>query len=384
MPTQSKETKQAVARLSYKQPFFAQLLFDIMELRETPSTPTAATDGQTIWVGDWFRKLTLDQRVFVLAHEISHAIFMHMPRAKRYVERGLGPDLQFFNHKKWNIAGDYYINHLLVTGHIGDMPSIGLYDTSICNSPDVVIDDIYCKLPDPDPDEDSMDEHILPGNGTPKHSPDRIKQAVASAAETAKQMGKMPGGLGRAVGELLEPAQKWKDELRDYITSSVGKDDVSWARPNRRRMALPPHVPFPGSEGFAMGTLVLAIDTSGSIGEREMSAFMTEMKGIIEQVRPRELWVAWWDTSCGLERVQSIDEFDANEFEPVGGGGTDFSCVGPAIDDERIDPELCIVFTDAYVAWPDEFSYPVLSVSTTERVAPWGKTIRMDLARDYD
>jgi predicted metal-dependent peptidase len=382
MPKHSKETAQAIARLSYKQPLFAQILFDVMTIKEDPSTKTAATDGRTIWVGDWFRKLNLNERVFVLAHEISHAIFLHMPRAKRYQDRGVGPDLTPFSPKRWNVAGDYYINYLLVDGNVGTMPKVGLYDSHIYGGGDVVIDDIYCGLPE-DTDDDSMDEHIIPGNDPEQSiSADRMKQAVSAAMETAKQIGKLPGGLQRALGELLEPTQTWKQLLRDYLTSSVGKDDASWARPNRRRLAVPPHVPFPGTEGHAMGTLVIAIDTSGSIGQREMSAFISELSAIVEDVRPRELWVAWWDTSCVLQRLESMDELDTDELRPVGGGGTDFACVGPAIDDELIDPELCVVMTDGAVSWPSDFNYPVLTVSTTTYAAPWGRTIHMDLNQD--
>lgn len=388
MTTKSKELTEVLSLMVAKQPFFTILLFDLMQVKEDEDTPTAKTDGRTIWVGPWFRKLPLEQRLFVLCHEVYHCIFQHLARAKLYHERGFGPDLLEFDFAKWNRAGDYYINNLLTLDKVGVMPPIGLLDQAICSSPDAVVDDIYMQLP-PEPPQDQggksgngtgFDEHVLPAPGQaagPTQA--QVQAAVISARNTAKATGKMPGNLDRVIGEILEPVQKWQEVLRDYVTATVGKDDTSWARPNRRRLAVPPHVPFPGTQGFAMGSMVVAVDTSGSISDAELAAFLGEMKGILEQVRPRELWVAWWDTSAVLEQVSNLDDMEA--LHPQGGGGTNYSCVEPALVDAGVEPEVVVCMTDGAVAWPSDFAWPQITV-TTGRDCPFGRSIYMDITQD--
>lgn len=392
----SPELIEAVSRVVFEQPFYASLLYSLLELIEDPNTPTAATDEKRIWIGNWFKNLPLDQRMFVLCHEVMHVVLRHLSRAKLYKDRNFGPDLKPFDFQKWNKAGDYYINFLLDLGGIGKMPPQGLLDHSICCSPDVSIDSIYLALPDAPEQEqgegepgepgegppgpgDNFDQHIMPTEGD-ELSAEEVKQAVVSAANAAKAVGKMPAGMQRAIDELLTPAQPWIDLLKDFVTISVGKEDTSWAKPNRRRLAMPPHVHWPGTAGHAMGVMVVSIDTSGSISQEELTAFITEMSGIIEQVRPTELWVAWWDTNCVLERVEDLESIGS--LKPKGGGGTDYRCVLPAIEDAYIEPEIVVCCTDGYVTWGEDFPYNHLTV-TTGSDCPFGRNVHMDIRHDY-
>lgn len=393
--TKSNELTEAISNVVSNQTFFATLLFDLMRIVEDANMPTAATDERTIWVGEWFRRLPIKQRVFVLCHEIYHTVFRHCSRAKLYADRGFGPDLKPFNFKKWNMAGDYYINALLKNDNIGEMPPQGLYNPNICNGPDTTIEDIYLALPDEqgdDGDENDegghggFDQHKMPQSGGKDAGPSeqQVKEAVTAAKNAAKARGDMPGGLARVIDRILEPEQPWKQLLKDYVMSTTGKEDTSWARPNRRRLVLPPHVPFPGSEGFAMGTMVVAVDVSGSIGPDELAAFLGEIKGIIEQVRPRELYLMPWDTAAKVHKVESVEDLEelATSEGLYGGGGTDYSCVPPLIEDEWIQPEIVICLTDGYVAWPSvEPEWNHLTV-TTGHDCPFGKSIKMDINRD--
>ncbi len=377
MTARSAELTEALSATIAKQPFFASILYDLLTIKEDPKVPTAATDGATIWVGDWFRKLPMAQRMFVICHEVGHVIFRHLPRAKAYRERGFGPDLKPWDDRKFNVAADYYINAMLDRDKIGHMPPIGLLDHNICSSADDLVDDIYCKLPDDD--QDSMDEHRPAPDGAQAPTEEEIKQAVAGALQAAQTRGMMPGNMARAVGEILEPKQPWKQLLADYITSTVGRDDVSWTRPHRRKLALPPNMVFPGTQGHAMGTMVVAVDTSGSISPAMLQAFTTEMAGIIEQVRPRELWACWWDTKAVMARIEGIE--DLVEQEAYGGGGTDYNCVQPGIEDEFVDPEIVVCLTDGYVSWPDGMPWNHLTV-TTGADCPFGRNIKMDIGKD--
>jgi len=71
-----------------------------------------------------------------------------------------------------------------------------------------------------------------------------------------------------------------------------------------------------------LGEIVVAVDTSGSIGKRELEQFAGEISAISEETQPEAIHVVYCDAA-----VQSTQEFRASEpvrLEPKGGGGTDF------------------------------------------------------------
>lgn len=94
------EQDRAKAALCTKYPFF-NLLADKLKPIYTWEVETQATDGTRLFINPEFTDgLTLQQKIFVLAHEILHCALDHMGRAK----------LHGHDHKRSNIAGDYEIN----------------------------------------------------------------------------------------------------------------------------------------------------------------------------------------------------------------------------------------------------------------------------------
>ena len=154
-------------------PFFASILLDMMHIKigkfDNVFPPgmqhTAATDGKNIWFDeDFFNKLKLPERVFVLCHEIGHAMWLHMARGKHYFDCGFeGED---FNRGRWNRAGDYVINDMLVKAQVGKMPPYALLDKKY--TAEMMVDDVYRDLKDDPNDQDgegageggSLDHHI--------------------------------------------------------------------------------------------------------------------------------------------------------------------------------------------------------------------------------
>lgn len=116
------EQDRAKAALSHIEPFFAGLIGKLRFIY-TFHVDTQATDGYNIFVNPLFTsKLTLEQKVFVMAHEIMHCVLNHLRRG-----RALGHDMQ-----KSNIAADYEVNTQLVQMGITSESIInaikGLYD----------------------------------------------------------------------------------------------------------------------------------------------------------------------------------------------------------------------------------------------------------------
>jgi predicted metal-dependent peptidase len=380
----SPELTEALSNLINKQSFFASYLFDLMQIQESYDIPTAATDGVRLIVNpDFFKTLTVPQRVFVLAHEVLHGILQHMSRSKLYKDRGIGPDFKPWNHQRANVAMDYIINDMLKEAGVGSLPPSVLHDTNIATQDDIW-DEIYPKVPEP-PEGDSgghggFDDHLDPDPGTPQPSDQDVKRGIASARQAAKARGDMPGNIDRMMGEILEPKLSWKELLRSAITNALGYDESTWSRPSRRRLAIAPHVYMPGTTGLSSGSVAIVIDTSGSISPEELNLFMSEVAGILDDARPQECFVYWTDSKvAGVDEVK--DPMELEELSPKGGGGTNMPAAYPVIAEHQYTDDLtCVVLTDGYTQWDEEPAFPVIIVTTGKTGAPYGEEILMEEA----
>lgn len=372
-------------------PFFASLLLDMMKIHVgkfphvfPPGNETAATNGKDVWFDeDFLDQLTLPEAVFVTCHEVGHCMWSHLSRGKQYKDMGF--EGREFEPRLYNIAGDYVINDMLVEAKIGAMPPNILHDPSRFTQDDLV-DDVYRKLEKdpPPPNDDSFDIHIL--------APDEVgevewKRACETAANAAKSMGKLPAGLERFVDKLLNPVVPWQEKLRYHVTRAISREATTWARPNRRRL-ITQGVVLPSYTGFSAGTVVVAVDTSGSIGQKELTTFLSELQSILDVSKPEAVWVLAIDAK--LHDVTELLPGDsvADNPPPLKGGGG--SATEPAFNWIEAEgpqcPSALIYFTDMYVSFPGEApAYPVIWCSTSEgRAAPFGEIIEIDVNKADD
>ena len=112
--------------------------------------------------------------------------------------------------------------------------------------------------------------------------------------------------------------------------------------------------------GMMPGTQIdvcIAIDTSGSISEKDIKDFMTEIKGIMEAYDEYRIHVWSFDTEVYNAQVFTSDDIsDITQYEPQGGGGTDFMCNYEYMKENNIEPKKFIMFTDGmpFGEWGDE------------------------------
>jgi predicted metal-dependent peptidase len=236
-------------------------------------------------------------------------------------------------------------------------------------------------------DGDGIDDHDWDGakdmTEEEKKTLEReIDQAIRQGLMAhEKANGKGAGGVGRELNEHLEPKINWREELREYVKATChNKDTSSWRRVNRRYLSA--GVYMPSMIGEKVGHIVVAIDTSGSIGGHELNEFLAEVKGVAEEVNPEIVDLIYWDGAIAEhEKYEGADVSNiVSSTKPKGGGGTDPSCVSIHLRDENIKPECIIVLTDGYVPnWGSEWTAPTMWVITggNDAVADNGRTIHI-------
>jgi len=332
-----------------KAAFFATLL-----LRLTPvvdwKVGTMATDGRTLAYSPQFvAGLSPDELLGVLAHEVMHNALAHHGRRD-----GRDP-------AKWNVACDLAVNPLLAdcgftlpTGRL--MPGEGRYAGLAAGKS---AEEYYASLPPDVSEADSSDRVGDPGGCGQVREPaeaapaDARRQeaewqvAVAQAEQAAKAKGDLPAGLGRAVQDVLHPAADWKAVLREFV-SATAKNDYSWTRPNRRYVARGLYLPGLFSE--ELGEVVIAVDTSGSVGETELAAFAGEVAGILGAFACTAT-ILYHDAA--VQHVQRWTSADGDlTLEPVGGGGTSHVCVFDWLDRNGVSPACVVCLTDLDTVFP--------------------------------
>jgi len=366
--------------------------------------PTACTNGRDESYGRKFVKELRDQELnFVVAHENYHKMYRHLTTWRKLHE---------IDHRLANSACDYVINiqlkdldpneTLIAMPRYKDGKVMGLVDERFRGMNAKEVFDILREekeergsggegeggsgAGDGDPE---FDDHDWDGaqEMTAEEKKDlarEIDQAIRQGIMAQQKIaGSGAGGLDRELQGLLEPKVNWREVLREFVKSTCSsKDASSWRRVNRRFLST--GVYMPSLIGEKVGHLVIAIDTSGSIGGDELADFLSEVKGIAEEVNPECVDLLYWDSEvAGHETYSGSTASDIpNSTKPKGGGGTSPSCVSAYLKEKNIQPECVIVLTDGYVGgdWGSEWTAPVMwcIVGGYDGDADNGKTIHID------
>jgi predicted metal-dependent peptidase len=374
--------------------------------------PIAATDGDSLILNpDGFFKLNLQERIFVVCHEIFHCMWAHCAmgyhwRKKKVVRYLDGTELPY-DHESMNKAQDYVVNDALIVSKIGEFPKCGLHDTDIATHRDSTVDayrKVYKRKPpgrpgkpgdgageggqpgnQPGDGHGGFDVHLEPGTSTgndPAKAVDARNEAewgvaINAALNLAKAMGKLPAALARAFEEMVTPQVAWQDHVRGLFARKVGSSAYDWYRADEELMHRGIYVP--ARSGHGADTVVVAGDTSGSVGPKDVDLFFGEMAGLLADVKPRKLIVMWCDAK--VHRVDELyDELDLNHTRYLGapgGGGTSFVPVFDQIHELGLRPDALIYLTDMCGTFPDAApSYPVIWGSILpDMQAPFGDVV---------
>ena len=349
--------------LLLKAPFFGNMATRMRLIESSDWCPTAATDGRNFMYNTEFvKKLSVKKLEFLFAHEICHAIFDHFGRCGSR-DRQLA-----------NIAQDYAVNQILVDERIGEK----ITEVKICYDPkyrgmawEEIYDELWDKAEKISMSQllaqlgDLLDEHInedgsgpgkegdkdgkgKPGGMTKEEAQairDEIKEAMIQSAAAAGA-GKVPAGIQRMIKNMTEPKIDWRELVRQEIQSIV-RNDYSFQRVNRKSMHS--GAILPGMKEATTIDVAISIDMSGSIGDEDATAFLSEIKGIMDQYEDFRINLWCFDTDIYNWKTITHDEaHELEEYEPQGGGGTDFEVNWQFMEENGIAPKKFIMFTDGY------------------------------------
>ena len=392
-------------QLVEEHPFWGHLLLG-MRLLAAPDLPTfAATDCvRRIWLNPRHtRHLDRSQLGFVLLHELGHVVLLSaVRRGRRLLQR-------------WNVATDLAINRV-----VASIRRPGLPDEPAWQPPDGEFDELgdVRVLLDPrfdgriaeaiyellESDELGLPISVdvaLPGDDGPAtlpgvldhdggvdiHLPDLLggegQEDARERVDRALEAWKASDGRGHLPGDELVgldpdsrvPTVPWERLLAEALEPTVGCDDYDLRRPDPRRAEL--GVLAPRRVGGDPGPVVVALDTSASMGRGVLQRLAVELDPLRDRVERLTLVVA----DAAIQRVVEQPDFRRllREERLPGGGGTDHR---PVFDwlARREAPALFVGVSDLWSRFPAKPpGCPVVWVTPPRHgQAPWGHVIETD------
>lgn len=337
--------------LLLRHPFFGNMATRLRITAADEFIPTAAVDGRNLYFNtQFFNAMDNKEIEFVIAHEILHMVFDHLTRRE---DR---------NPYLYNVACDYIVNNMLVRDRIGTKPKLvecfqdfkydgwtseEVYDELFENAEKIDIDQLGEMLDEhfewgegpgsnDDSDGNTKSESQAMSESEKQRIKDEIKEAMMAAAQSAGA-GNTPGEIQRLIKELTEPKMNWRQLLRQQIQSSI-KSDYTFIRPSRKGWHT--GAILPGMNFEETIDLCVAIDMSGSIGDTQAKDFLSEVKGIMDEYKDYKITVWCFDTKVYNEQEFSADTGDdINEYQVMGGGGTDFMVNWTYMKEQDIQPK---------------------------------------------
>jgi len=313
--------------------FYATILFSLKTIFRD-DLATAATDGISLYINPtWFLTLTVNQRLGLVVHEVLHVALNHMTRKGSR------------NHQSFNIAGDHVINLILLKAGY-ELPPEGIHNKKY---QDMNTEQVYAAIHKEPVPSNFQGDIIYAPDAQAKNVSGQVTNIIMRATVAAKQaggIGHLPAEIGIMLEKSINPKLPWNQILANYL-SEFNADDYTMRRLNRKYF---PDFYMPTLYSEAICDLAIAVDTSGSVSDKEFSHFIHEIDLIRKTMKPKKMSIIDFDTR--IKRVHDIDD-TVNILTDIkfgGRGGTDISPVLAWAAKNK--PEVLLIFSDG------EFNLP--------------------------
>jgi len=362
--TAEERLMKAKITITYSNPFFAYLsLYLTIEEDKRGVVPKncgmgVSPTGHLYYKKEFVDEITDAQLIACLCHELLHLALLHLVRGGRR------------SQLKFNVAADLTVNTILIKNRYELLRGIlkpnaknqfVILGKIINNIDEKSAEEIYDELPEiPEEkrnvyigfDNHNTNSNPKDGKGEPLTEAELQEletewfNKVETAMVLAQQRGNLPAGLERYVDGLKKAEINWKVVLRRFIQQTI-PTDYSWNRPSKKSVACGCYLPSTTKEKV---NIVVGIDTSGSIGDEELTKFLSEIIGIAKSFKEViDMKIMFHDVKVHAEyliRNGSIPQIMA--MKPKGGGGTSHRELLDKIKKEIRDCKCLVSFTDGY------------------------------------
>ena len=367
----------AKSQLTTKYPYFGMLASKLKH-EENDKVKTYASNGvRFLYNEEFIQNCTKEELFFILTNCVMHHILSHQQRKlkrKGYL---------------WQLATDYAINNLLSKNGL-KIPEGVNFDKKF---KDMYAEEIYDILKKEliESGIDSFDEENIQ-NHNEKKSKDLTKSfrqvknikenleekdeeqweySATLAKEVAMRKSLMPLGFERLAKKVVAQNIDWKFELYNAINRHM-RNNYAFMPPNKKHLYRGFALPSLTSDTLS---LIVAIDTSGSIQENILGAFIEEFKSIMQNFPSVNIELLIADAK--VHAHYSFKGADEINFALKGGGGTDYRPVFDYIDANFPMASMLLYFTDGDGIFPRiPPSYEVLwALSNKKDRIPFGRSL---------
>jgi hypothetical protein len=177
--------------------------------------------------------------------------------------------------------------------------------------------------------------------------------------KSAENGNDIPSGIRDALKRMRAPIVDWRKELEVFIDDAISKS--KYTLPSRR---------FLGAGKAQYGykkykedfeCVVVAIDTSGSISDKMVAQFLSEVKSIVDSYSPQDLYIMFCHTR--VYRIDHIQPGDSIQVGKLESGGTEFyppfKWTEKNLMSKGIMPSVFIYFTDGEATFPMPSEYGI-------------------------
>lgn len=352
-----------IVTLIKTKPFYAHFIQQMNRI-ETEKIPTLAvniTERINLFFNSKFLEgLKPEERVACLEHEVLHLLNLHLFRGKDK------------NARIFNVACDLAINSF-----IANLPKMALLPEHFGLEEGKTAEWYYAELvKEQDAFEQALvksraailDDHDLwkESKENAEFQEEFLRQAIKLSLNETRDYGSLPGNLREELEDFLERSLlNWRRLLERFlIRATIIKSIFSRKRPNRR------FEDQPGQRVEEKLRLLIGLDTSGSVGDRELSLFFSEIEKI--KALGMEVTVAECDTKIG-----NVYKYRRRPKAVSGRGGTSFRPVFEFAEKKR--PDALVYLTDGFGDYPDRAKVPTLWCLTPEGrfSGTFGKVIKL-------
>ncbi|DAB27692.1 MAG: hypothetical protein A2513_10080 [Sulfurimonas sp. RIFOXYD12_FULL_33_39] len=370
MSSIEQKISQAKARLLVDYPLFGTIASKV-ELVKNDDIQSFKSNGIRLeYNGDFLNSLEIAEMEFVFANAAMHASLSHEAR-----KSGRSGWL-------WQLSTDYAINDMLVENglerpheaHYSERFS-GMYaeEIYVLLKEDILRDELEYEADESDDVQNETDKQNSSANLQLSQDEQLFEEFAKATVDTEVKNGEVPSSLERFFTLTCNGKIDWRNELKAALERFY-KDDFTLIPPNKKFLHVGIYLPSSTSQRFQ---LVVAVDSSGSVDEKLLGEFLSELNFLMNTISNFQIDLLVCD-----DKIRTHKTFyggDILEAEVKGGGATDFRPVFEFIEKELADTKLLLYFTDLDGVFPkEEPNFSVKWISPKESEVPFGEVIVLE------